>query len=231
MSLCQWLQILASDATSRMDRERAASHLYQELRHFAPGVVRRRFYRASDDLIDEAIQKVVLKASLGRARFRGDDDRAARAWCSRILQRYVLDVIRRERRLVDLDDAPQQRAPATPDPLAGQDMETLLDRLEGALARLHRERDLEMVRHNLRVHLEARIVGTDIDAQIARWAAPDDPDDKVALRRARDRIYQYRRRGKVAGCEAVQALLETGEITPAEADLLVRLVGCEEDES
>lgn len=229
MSLCALLQTLARDGTSRAERERAASGLYSELRRFGGGVIRRRFSRTADVTVDEAVQKVVLEASLGTARFRGEDERAARAWCNRILQRYVLDQLRRSGRHVELDSAPPMTAKAEADPFTGRDLEVLFVKLDTALTRLHRARDLATVSQNLQCHLEARLLGTSIEEQISRWADPGQGAAQAALRRARDRIYQFRRRGKVAGCQALRSLLETGEINPEEGDLLVKVMGCEDD--
>lgn len=228
MSLCALLQTLAAE-TDRDLRDEAATALYAELRSFAGGVIRRRFPGAPDHVVDEAIHKVVFKASLGRSRFRGEDERAARAWCKRIMHRYVLDWLRRNDRAIDLEDAPPKAlARAAPDPFLERDVQLLLQRVDEALVHLHRARDLEGVRDNLRCHLETRLMGESIEAQIARWAPTDAPAETPAWRRSRDRVYQYRRRGKVAGCQAVEALLDAGEIDGVEADLLVRIIGCSE---
>ncbi len=230
MDLLPELQVLANDEADPASRERAARALYARLRQMGPGMILRVRPHTPHHIIDEAIQKVVIKASLGTARFRGDDERAARAWCNKILQHYVVDYFRRRRRQVDEDKAPVPATAREQDPFVERDLRTLLERLHEAITRLTRPRDLETVMHNVRVHLEARVLGADIDTQIERWAKPEDPEDTTELRRARDRVYQYRRRGKVAACRALAALEESGEVTAEEGDLLQRILGCDEEE-
>lgn len=231
MDLWELLKILADDEIPRARRETAATDLYRMVKRFGGGTIRRRFSSLPQVVVDEAIHKVVLEASLGRSRFRGEDDRAARAWCNRILQRYAIDYYRSRRNKVALDDAPAVVAPADDDPVFAADLEHLFGLVLKSLVRLHRPRDLERVQDNVRIHLEAHLLGEEIDAQIGRWADPGPDPEKTALRRARDRVYQYRRRGKVAACAAITALLESGEIGAVEVDLMVRLLGCDEHPS
>ncbi len=229
--LCRLLQRLAHDDLPRAQREAAASALYREVRRFAPGALYRRFPGLPEVVVEEAIHKVVLEASLGRSRFRGDDERAARAWCNRILHRYAIDHFRYRRNKVHLDDAPPVRAPADDDPVFAADLVDLFDRMIGVLSRLHRPRDLERVTTNVRVHIEAHLLGEDIEAQMMRYGDLGPDPTATERRRARDRIYQYRRRGKLAACAAWATLLETGEVSTVEADLLSRLLGCDEEPS
>ena len=231
MAVLPYLEVLADDDATWEAREQAARGLYETLRHFGPGLVRRLRPHTPDHVIEEAIHKVVIKAALGTSRFRGTDERAARSWCNKILQHYVIDYFRARRRVVDGEHLPTPATAREADPVVARDLATLLDLLHTALLRLTRERDRPTVLHNVKIHLEARVLGAEIDEQIERWARPEDPADPTALRRARDRVYQYRRRGKVAACRAAAALEEAGEVTSEEAQLLRRILGCDEEES
>ncbi|MDF1561839.1 MAG: hypothetical protein P1V51_02275 [Deltaproteobacteria bacterium] len=228
MALWELLRTLADDELPRRERDAAAAALYAMVQRFGGGTLRRRFPHLPQVIVEEAIHKVVLEASLGRSRFRGEDDRAARAWCNRILQRYAIDYFRSRKNKVNLDDAPAVKAPADDDPVFAADLEHLFGMLLGSLSRLHRARDLERVQDNVRIHLEAHLLGEEIEPQIARWADPGGEASATDRRRARDRVYQYRRRGKVAACAAIAALHETGEIGVVEVDLMTRLLGCDE---
>jgi len=229
MPLWENLRLLANDEAGAQPRERAAGALYRELRRFAKSVIRRRAHDVPEPVIEEAIHKVVLEASLGHARFRGEDERSARAWCNRILQRYAIDYFRGQRHQVPEEDAPELRASADDDPLLIADIESLLDQLVATLPRLHRARDLAAVVQNLKIHLEARLMGRSLDEQVIDYIPSDATKGEEGERKARDRVYQWRRRGKLAACNALASLLESGELNATDGDLLGRLIGCDEE--
>src|SRR5207247_10471667 len=84
-------------------------------------------------------------------------------------------------------------------------------------------------------HLEARVGAADIEEQIERYGydAPsaDEPRDEVGRVRARNRVYQYRKRGREAGCRALAILAKEGTWGAEEARAIARCLGCKGEEA
>jgi hypothetical protein len=79
----------------------------------------------------------------------------------------------------------------------------------------------------LRCHIEARM-GAEMDEQIETYGfEPDEARSPESAARARQRVYQYRSRGRVAGCEALSSLVAQARFAPEEVAYTQRLLGCD----
>jgi len=226
MALLPILSALAKDDLPASARREALRQLYDEVEGWGWRRLRARMPGVPAAVFEDATQKLALKACLGTTRFAGDTEAAAKAWAYAILRNHTLDWFRRERRLEALPEEPMPPPRPALDHQPAVDFGALLARVDAALPRLHRARDLETVRQNIHCYLEHRVLGRSLDEQLSRWA-PAEEETEEATRRARDRVYQYRRRGRTAACRASLGLLESGEIGAEEALLLDRLLGCE----
>src|SRR5690606_13426001 len=83
------------------------------------------------------------------------------------------------------------------------------------------------------VWLEYRMTDASIDEQVEKWAFrgqhAGEARDRAGLERARNRVYQWRTRGRKAACAAAKALVRTGTITD-DAGFLVRILACKPNE-
>jgi hypothetical protein len=144
---------------------------------------------------------------------------------------------RRMRRAADSanddDESPVDQGPSVEpnlEPLAAAELERLLQAIAGELPRLHRPQDVDGLLRSLRCHLEARL-GASIEDQLEAYGfAPDEPSDRrgpESFARARNRVYQYRARGRAAGCEALASLLAQGLFGADDVSDVHRLLGCD----
>jgi DNA-directed RNA polymerase specialized sigma24 family protein len=237
MNLCGWLRTLGASETASHERNRSAEAIYADLRKWAAAYVRRTSpCPLTDDDVDEAIQHVLMRAATGTCRFQGDTEGEAFSWCMRVLLNRARDRCREKRRfhLISGSDrefgpdvtGPEPETQADHEALALHEFQDILAEIEAALVRLHRAQDVEGLTLALRCHLEARL-GASPEEQVARFS-PDGrlPADAEAAVRARNRIYQYRNRGRRAGCEALAALVAEGRYSAEDVEHAAQLLGC-----
>ena len=238
MNLCGWLRTLGASETPRDERNRSAGAIYADLRKWATAYVRRASpCPLTDDDVDEAIQHVLTRAATGTCRFEGLTEGEAFSWCMRVLLNRARDRCREKRRFYLTSGSDREFGPDVtgPEPETQADHETLaaneflgiLADVEAALVRLHRAQDVESLTLALRCHLEARL-GASPEEQVARYALDGRPpaDEQEAVR-ARNRVYQYRKRGRRAGCEALAALVAEGRYTAEDVAHAAQLLGCQ----
>jgi DNA-directed RNA polymerase specialized sigma24 family protein len=229
-TLSECLMLLASLDATPAARNDAARRLYVLLGDWVPRLVRGMApCRLSDDDALDVLQHVIDKSCLGGARFRGTTEGEAHAWVKRIVANKSIDLCRARRGLTN-DEAAIERVPDSHDVADPGPLRAAVDTIKEALATLHRPNDAKSLARAFECHLEARVGAADIDDQIERYGydAPytDEPRDEAGRVRARNRVYQYRKRGREAGCRALRTLAEAGKYGAEEAREIARFLGC-----
>ncbi len=236
--LLGWLTVLAADddgsVRSRRARDEACTAIYRVLDGWVPALVRRGApCRLTDDDAMDILQHVVDKAALGTARFRGQSEGEARQWVKRIVANKAIDICRRAPVAAPPSSSLGARRELVTEPHERIDEEALraaFDAIEETLVRTHRRNDADTLVRALRCHMEARLGSASIDEQIDRYgfqgAYANEPRDDAGRRKARDRVYQYRKRGREAGCAALGALATEGRYGEDDARALGALLGC-----
>jgi DNA-directed RNA polymerase specialized sigma24 family protein len=202
------LRTLADDRTCEAKREAAARDLLTQLRVLSRCWVGRRLARGQGDPktwidLGDVVQHVALVASTGSCRFRGDHPGQAVAWCLRIFDNHLAGQLRRGRRETEHDmsersDGSLRPAPGDGDPSPAASADVLAQLRVEALRHLQRTRRAAVVDGLYRAvccYLD-HVNGASTRSQIERWAANGQDASADGRRRARDRLYQYRLRGK-----------------------------------
>lgn len=230
MNLCGWLRIMSDPSVERGDRNSAAARLHSNLSAWAGRYLGRVApCRLGDDDVDEAVQHLLTRCALGSARFDGSTEGEAHSWCMRVLANKGRDLCREKRRNVSTTRDDDGDGPRSFEPAVEADMRTLavsaLQEIFGAiheeLPRLHRKQDLEGLVRSVRCHVEARM-GATVEEQIAAYAASEADATK-----AKNRVYQYRNRGRKAACEALASLVAQGRYATEDVEDARRLIGCD----
>jgi DNA-directed RNA polymerase specialized sigma24 family protein len=227
LGLAAWLKVLAAEEAPRASRNEAAGEVMRILEGWVPSLLRSGPCKLSRDDMDDVAQHVLIKASLGTARFRGESDGEAYAWIKRIVRNKAIDICRANK--VILDDVPSEDRPAEAEAITEERAYgAALRRIEETIWRRHRKNDAESLVLALRCHLDARYQA--IDDQIERYGYQgqyaNEPRDEAGRLRARNRVYQYRKRGREAGCGALTALVAERVIEADEAMGVARFLGC-----
>lgn len=232
--LCGWLIVLAADddgsARSRRARDEACAAVYRALGAWVPALVRRAPCRLSDDDAMDILQHVVDKAALGTARFRGQSEGEARQWVKRIVANKAIDLCRREASAPPSREPHRELAVAPEEKVDAAAVRAAFDAIEETLAVTHRRNDAETLVRAFRCHMEARLGGATIDEQIESYGFTgehaDATRDEAERLKARNRVYQYRKRGREAGCAALAALAARGRYGEDDARAVGSLLGC-----
>jgi DNA-directed RNA polymerase specialized sigma24 family protein len=240
MTVSVWLTLLAAEGSSARERNDAATKLHGAVSSWAGGYLRTQApCPMSDDDVDEATQHLLMRAATGTSRFRGASDAEARAWCIRVLVNKARDVCRQRRRYRSTTSVGPSGEESLPEPAvepslgetAARQTGDILRSLEVTLPRLHRARDVVGIVASFRCFLQFRL-GATIEEQIEAFAQTEvDPDataaDPAGERvRARNRVYQYRARGRKAACEALAALFTEQGYTVDDLSEVARVLGC-----
>jgi hypothetical protein len=207
--------------TSRTDRDREARVLFDELSASAPGVLRRElgdWYSARspaerDELVSDAIHRVVIAATIGPSRCRAESAGAAWLWCKRILVRSARKAIGREQRIRELARSFGEEANVS----RSQGDEPLLERFGGAvelvqrvcaeLRRTHRADHAQSLADALLEYVE-NLLGARLNRHSTLRARRP-----RGQKRSRNTAYQRRHRGREAGRAAVHRIAERGELS------------------
>ena len=217
------LLVLANRDAAQTRRQSAARRLIEQLRVLVRCWRYTNYqsnpFRVPDSMVDDAIQHVALVASIGNSRFRGRHPREALAWCTRILQNHWASEWRWRSRFpqtaVDLGADGQRIGLSTGQVTATQPVQEFriaLSRLrERAKSHLHSTRQPRAANSLFAAvccYLD-NVSGVPLARQLERWGSPLQVAQARDWARARNRIYQYHRRGRAI-------LLELGA-TPYEA--------------
>ena len=190
--------------------------------------------RLGEDDVDEAVQHLLMRCTLGSSRFKGASEGEAHSWCMRVLANKGRDLCRAKRRAAvsldatsDDDDRPRVPEPAVePDhgAIAMRALAAVFEAIAAELPRLHRKQDIEGIVRSVRVHVEARM-GASVEEQCATYGEGEPLSTKL-----QNRIYQYRNRGRKAACEALTSLVAQGRFAPEDVEDARRLLGCDVSE-
>jgi DNA-directed RNA polymerase specialized sigma24 family protein len=235
MNLLYLLQALARPDVGVTDRQAAARALASQVERQAPGMLRGLRYEPTT--LEDARQHLLLKASVGSTRFRGESEGEAYVWCRTVLRNFVLGELRKRANeaLVDDPDRPTEHIPVSSAPAPTATAEGLRARLDAVVSKvlqgidaLHRRpKDQQTVADSVLCYLEATVLGLSAAQQLDRWGyrgSQDDRSDPPAEKRALQRIYQYRRRGAVAWRRLVESLRQRGGLGADELDILNALL-------
>lgn len=233
MNLCGWLVMVSDPGLARRERNDIATRIHSTVGTWAkPYLFRVAPCRLGEDDVDEAVQHLLMRCTLGSSRFKGTTEGEAHSWCMRVLANKGRDICRSKRRLVpgtldasdDDDDRPRVAEPSVdPDQsaMAMRALSAIFEAIAAELPRLHRKQDVEGIVRSVRVHVEARM-GATIEEQCATYGEGEPMSTKV-----QNRVYQYRNRGRRAACEALSSLVAQGRFAPEDVEDARRLLGCD----
>lgn len=237
MSLLHLLQVLARPDGERTDRQLAGAGLGKRIDQLARGMVKP--LPATAEELEDARQHLLLKASVGSSRFLGDSEGEAYGWCEAVLRNHVTSELRKTGRLVSLDDDRRQ-APtpvaASPGPESYRTLQARWDALvKKVLATIpnhHRETDVPSVTANVRCYIEGRLFDLSAADQLERWGftgrhAAEWRDDPAARKRALQRIFQIRTRGKREWNAVLGGLRTSNGLSADDLDALGELLPAE----
>jgi hypothetical protein len=231
--------ILAAPGASAFDRNQAAARVYQNLSGWVGGFLRNKGFHLGEDDREDILQHVLLRASTGTARFRGMSEGEAHGWCRRVVYNKAVDLVtitNREKSTdhgdvgANLEAQKPAGASASEVQRASEEIQALIVKLEETIIRTSRKADAPGILQLFRVHVDARL-GATLEQQIERWAFTGDnagnDGTEVAWVRARNRIYQWRKRGREAAYRAIKALAAAG-LEDDSVSLITRFLGCKE---
>ncbi len=230
--LVSCLLLLSADRVTVAERNNAARLVLGNVRGWVGPFLRRASpCHLDEDDEREVVQHLLTRCCTGSAKFRGNTDGEAHSWCRRVFQNKARDLCRQRRRLA-LKELEPDSGPAKserPGLVIQSEFNRIIEAIVQELTRLHREQDLESLRRSLRCHIEARF-GATIEEQIESYGFSQEslqPEAAAAAIKARNRVYQYRKRGRAAGCEALTALVAQGRFTPTDVTDVQRILGCD----
>lgn len=234
MQLASWLRILAADGGAR-ERNDAAQRVLSLVGAWAPGYVKKNApCSLDDDDAGEALQHLLTRCALGKSRFRGETEGEAHAYCMRVLLNKARDICRAKRRMRSLtrqsDDGDGEEIEIVGDTdialdeVALREIANTLELVEQILHRLHRAKDVPGLVTSLRCHVDARL-GATLEEQLETFGYADgEPRTKETFVKARNRVYQYRNRGRKAGSAALEALIGEGRLHEADVEHVRRIL-------
>ncbi len=240
MQLAVWLRVLAADdgpvvPAGARARNDAAGKVLGLVGAWAPGYVKKHApCSLDDDDASEALQHLLTRCSLGKARFRGETEGEAHSYCMRILLNKARDLCRAKRRTRSLtrtnDDGDGEEMDVVGDTdialdeVALREIATALELVEQVLHRLHRAKDVPGLVTSLRCHVDARL-GATLEEQLETFGyVAGEARTKETFVKARNRVYQYRNRGRKAGVAALDALVGEGRLAAADVEHVRRIL-------
>lgn len=223
------LVTLARENASCKERNEAAALLLKALSQSIGSLLRKQgitLGSVPDALVEDATQHVLIQASVGRARFRGESEGQAFYWCGRVAANWLRDELTRAEK--------PTRAGTTTNELPGA--ATAEDaQVHNALGSLFEKVRAEVctTQPPLAVMQVACVIryreGATLAEQVEEFgwhgefaATERTPEARLA---ARDRVYKYRQRGRVAAYAALDELVRKRSIDPDEAEDLRRVLG------
>ena len=228
IELLPQLLALSNPTTSRRERDGASAALKQALEneggHFAQKY-RNLLHSRAD--FDDAVSHVLIRASRGSQRFRGErGEESARAWVDTVMRHFLIDVDRRRATARKKEEEYKRwlavQAQQEEDRRHRTEMITSLVNRVVAIVQRHllQDRDGHKRLRRIRIGLEA-IWRPDSDtrSQLLRYdyIAEDDIADKERFRKGRNRLYTDRRRGRVELAMVLASLVRSGQLSEAEA--------------
>lgn len=246
MNLAGFLMVLAAEGASPSERNRAAARVHENITTWIGGFLRGKGFALDEDDKDDIVQHVLFRASTGTARFRGESEGEAHAWCRKVAYNKAVDIVNMKKR--EIVEAPADSSrPQSIERTAGdlgeesgavrgeaERVRELVARIEDTIRRTSRKNDTPSLILSFRCHVDARL-GDSIEAQIEKYGFGEgfagEPRDHDGVLRARNRVYQWRKRGREAGCKALGALRSGGLDDDAGLGLMARFLGCKDHET
>lgn len=228
-------------ARSVAEVNRAAGQLYAAVATWIGGYLRNKGFSLSDDDRQDILQHLLLRASTGTARFRGATEGEAHAWCRRVIYNKAVDLVTITNREEHVEAVKSSAVPVAAAPVASDGevsaaskrIQAMIGRVEETIVRTSRANDAPGLLTSFRCHVDARL-GASIEAQIEKYAWTGEHANAVRsedeLVRARNRVYQWRKRGREAGCRALRSLRAAGTDDEEAVSLMARFLGCKEGE-
>ena len=116
---------------------------------------------------------------------------------------------------------------------ASKRIQAMVVRVEETIVRTSRQNDAPGLLTSFRCHVDARL-GASIEMQIDKYAWTGEHEGEARTEestlRARNRVYQWRKRGREAGCRALRSLRAGGLEDDEGLALMARFLGCKESE-
>ena len=240
MGLAHTLQVLADRTAGPAERDTAGRSLLTWCQARVPAALRKDFRgdAIDDDWLEEAQHRIHLAVASQSStnRFRGTTDGEAAAWCLAIANNATRDRLRQRKReradahIEERSDGKTARAVtdvAHVEPDAAAMIESRLAPLAAALAAARAAGAIGPVRHaHVICFVEHRLGLATIEQQIERRSPPQRPGPQ-SWKQARDRIYQYRKRGAREVAGVLSQLVAEGRLAPVAAGRLAELLGVE----
>ena len=190
--------------------------------------------RAADDLfVEDVVTFTMDKATMGSSGFRGSTEGEAITFLRRVASNRAIDLIRKAERRASAEERrpPPEVMAAESFELKAADLERIFGMIAQQIPLLHSRRTDE-VRRRCRIFLNAQTGLEDIERQIERWETPSGESfapKSAEWLRARDRVYQHRRRGRLDVAGALAALRRAGRIDEDDLHTVARQFGLSRD--
>lgn len=233
MSLFAALVALSSPDLSPKERNHRVKSLDKLLR----ARFERSLAQLCGDCFHDAVNELLEKAALGSERFAGSSEGEAYNYCRAALRNHCLQVLRKEKRIerggADFEEEAARSPVGLVDPAeiterqAAAIYQGFLRKLGDKVSALAAAHEAAAGRQ-VECFVDWQIRG-DQDGQLERWGyAPpyqDEPRDGNSLRRAWNRVYTARTRGRNRLIEAARALRAQGDLDDTEERFVRALLG------
>jgi DNA-directed RNA polymerase specialized sigma24 family protein len=235
--LSGWLRLLAGHEAKPHERNAAVSQLLAGVRLWAPAYLRRvAASNLNDADVEDVIQHLLCQSSVGSSRFNGKSEGEAFVWCTTVMRNKARDICRNRKKYAPRPKAvaggdgndPRLEQPVDPDltSLVASELVRMLETIEAELLRLHRLGSVSGVLRSVRCHLEHRL-GATMEEQLERYGyGATEKRTPANATKARQRVYQYRQRGRRAACEALAALVSQARVSQDDVDAARALLDC-----
>ena len=148
-----WLVVLTSLDVPPCEHEAALRDLLRHTRSWASGYARRRFSNDRrmlndlDDLVEDAVQHLLIQASHGAMRLKGMDPQRAKAWCKKVIANFILSELRLRARHSTLPPPSPEATPGIEQATASREaLKQLARALHAEVERRARPQDAEQQR-------------------------------------------------------------------------------------
>jgi|GEM_PF-6396220 len=204
MSALHAILLGLGDPNTQVSDRRNLTRLLREQLRWLPSWLRRKFRKLSDDDVDTVIDHVCDKASFGAQRYRGDrGEESASAWVKAVARNRAFDIFRKRQR-------EQNAAPRVQAYEASRQQQECEEAEDKALTQnvwrcvcQYREnsgtpRTARADEQFMELGLEHLWGNKSTDEQVFDQQLAQQGVDPSELRKARNVVYQRRRRGRVA---------------------------------
>jgi hypothetical protein len=178
------------------------------------------------EIVQNALDDVVITAC--KCGFRGDNERAAHAWARNVMRLRILTALRDRPRIpIDYSTSFEPELHAAPEPeIDRETLQRFLTMIEDEALRFRRPKDRESLKASIRIYVQSccgeNPEGTStLENSVTVF---DVGAAEVEQKRARDLVYQRRRRGKLVLQKALETLHSSSSWDPCYS-FVVRALG------